>query len=158
MTTDHTRDGALPHELEPIAAAAHDRLHAQAGQDLPAEREARQRVAEAASAAITAGAALGAIADAERTGELRARQALSSDVLKHVTRTAKRKREADAEYEQAVTRAGRIGLSHREIAAAAQVSHGTVRAILTRTTPSAHGDQLKTAAADESATSGERSQ
>jgi hypothetical protein len=28
MTTGHTGDGALPPELEAIAAAAHDRLHA----------------------------------------------------------------------------------------------------------------------------------
>ena len=58
-------------------------------------------------------------------------QALGGEVLRQVTRAAKRKREADGEYEQAVTRAGRLGLSHREIAAA-QVSHGTIRAILTR--------------------------
>ena len=77
---------------------------------------------------------LSAIADAERDGELRARQELSGDVLRQVTRAAKRKREADSEYEQAISRAGRLGLSHREIAAAAQVSHGTVRAILTRAT------------------------
>jgi len=31
-----------------------------------------------------------------------------------------------------------LGLSHREIAAAAQVSHGTVRAILTRATTTMH--------------------
>jgi DNA-binding NarL/FixJ family response regulator len=158
MTTGHTGDGALPPELEAIAAAAHDRLHAQAGQDLPAEQDAHRRVAEAASAAITAGAALGAIANAERTGELRARHELSTDVLRQVTRTAKRKREADAEYEQAVSRAGRLGLSHREIAAAAQVSHGTVRAILTRATPSANGDQPQTPVADEPAATGELAQ
>ena len=56
-------------------------------------------------------------------------------MLRHVSRAAKRKRDTDTtEYEQAIGRAGRLGLSHREIAAAAQVSHGTVRAILTRGT------------------------
>lgn len=75
---------------------------------------------------------MSAIAGAERDGEQRARQQLSADVLRQVTRAAKRKRDADREYEQAITRAGRLGLSHREIAAAALVSHGTVRAILTR--------------------------
>ena len=55
-------------------------------------------------------------------------------MLRQVTRAAKRKREADSEYEQAIARAGRLGLSHREIAAAAEVSHGTVRAILARAT------------------------
>ena len=104
-------------------------------------------MAEAASAAIVAGAALGAIADAERSGELRARRALSMDVLRHVTRAAKRKREADSEYEQAIARAGRIGLSHREIATAAEVSHGTVRAILARSSASLNGNDQQTTAA-----------
>jgi hypothetical protein len=70
MTTAHAGDGALPPELEAIAAAAHDRLHAQAGEDLSAAQEAQRRVGEAARAAIWS--ALGAIADAERSGELRA--------------------------------------------------------------------------------------
>ena len=64
MTTDRTADGALSPELEAIAAASHHRLHAQAGQDVSAERDAQQLVAEAASAAITAGAALAVIAEA----------------------------------------------------------------------------------------------
>jgi len=72
------------------------------------------------------------LADAEREGELRARQLPSADLLRQVTRAAKRKHDADTEYEQAVTRAGRLGLSHREIATAAQISHGTIRASLTR--------------------------
>src|SRR5450755_311853 len=75
----------------PAPPAAHDRLQAPAGQDLSAQEAAQRRPA---SAAIVAGAALGAIADAERSGELRARRALSMDVLRHVTRAAKRKREA----------------------------------------------------------------
>ena len=53
-------------------------------------------------------------------------------MLRQVTRAAKRKHETDSEYEQAIYRAGRLGLSHREIVTAAQLSHGTVRAILTR--------------------------
>jgi DNA-binding NarL/FixJ family response regulator len=139
-------------------------------------------VAEAASAAIAAGAALSAIADAERTGQLRARRALSPDVLRHVTSAAKRKREADSgireadsgireadsgireadsgireadsgireadsEYEQAIARAGRIGLSHRDIATAAEVSHGTVRAILARSSASLNGNDQQTVTA-----------
>ena len=50
-----------------------------------------------------------------------------------IARASRRRREADAEYEQEILRAGRIGLTHREIANAAEVAHGTVRAILTRT-------------------------
>ena len=118
-------DGARSPELEAIAAAAHDRLHAQAGQDPSAIDQAACHVADAASAAITAGARLSAIADAEHDGELRARQELSGEVLRQLTRAAKRKHDADTEYEHAITRAGRLGLSHREIAAAAQVSHGS---------------------------------
>jgi hypothetical protein len=76
MTTTHAPDDALSPELEAIAAAGHDRLQAQAGQDLSEQETAQRRVAEAASAAIVAGAALSAIADAERSGELRARRAL----------------------------------------------------------------------------------
>jgi hypothetical protein len=56
MTTDRTADGALAPELEAIADAAHDRLHAQAGEDPSAIEEAARRVAEAASATIAAGA------------------------------------------------------------------------------------------------------
>ena len=79
-------------------------------------------------------------------------------MLRQVARAAKRKREADSEDEQAIGRAGRLGLSHREIAAAAEVSHGTVRAILTRATPSPNGNQPQAAAADEPAASGELAQ
>ena len=46
-------------------------------------------------------------------------------------RAAKRKREADTEYGQPISARPGSDSSHREIAAAAQVSHGTVRAILT---------------------------
>jgi len=102
MTTAHTGDEPLSPEPEAIAAAAHDRLQAQVGQDLSAQEAAQRRVAEAASAAIAAGEALSVLADAERTGERRARRALSTDVLRHVARAAKRTREADSEYEQAI--------------------------------------------------------
>ena len=111
---DNRTAGALCPELEAIAAA-HDRLHTQASRDPSAIDQAARRVAEA-----------------EREGEQRARLELSGDVLRQVTRAAKRKCEADSEYEHAISRASRLGLSHREIAAAAQVSHGTVRAILIR--------------------------
>ena len=78
-------------------------------------------------------------------------------MLKQVARAAKRKRDADSEYEQTIKRAGRLGLSHREIAGAGEISHGTVRAILTRATPSAN-DQSQTAATNEPPASGQLSQ
>ena len=84
MTSTQAGDGVLSPELEAIAGAAHDRLRAEAGEDLAAAGEAQRHVAEAASAAIAAGAALSAIAEAERTGELRARSALGAEVLKQV--------------------------------------------------------------------------
>jgi hypothetical protein len=181
MTTAHALDDALSPELEAIAAAAHDRLQAHAGQDLSAQEAAQRRVAEAAiypprrrrsdvwprprsirpggGAAPTLGRGR-ECRDRRRRGperdrrcrahrQLRARRALSTDVLRHVTRAAKRKREADSEYDQGIARAGRIGLSHREIATAAEVSHGTVRAILARSSTSLNGNdqQIVTAAA-----------
>jgi hypothetical protein len=91
--------------------------------------QAARRVAEAA---IAAGARLSAIADAEREGELRARQELGADVLRHVTRAAKRKRSRQRIRTGPSAAPPARTLSHREIAAAASVSHGTVRAILTR--------------------------
>ncbi len=118
--------------LEAIAQAAHDRLHAEAGENPATTSEAQRRVADTASAAIAAGAELSAIANAEQTGHERAKRTLSGDVLKRIDRAAKRKHEADAEYKGAVQHAGRLGLSHREIATAAHITHGTVRAILTR--------------------------
>jgi DNA-directed RNA polymerase specialized sigma24 family protein len=94
--------------------------------------ESARRVADAASAAIQAGAALSAIADAEQVGEERARNELRADILRRVERAAKRKREAETDYTHAIQLAARLGLSHREIATAGHVAHGTVRAILTR--------------------------
>jgi DNA-binding NarL/FixJ family response regulator len=138
MTSGQAGAGVLSAELEAIATAADDRVRAEAGEDLHAAGEAQRRVGEAASAAIAGGAALSAIADAERTGEQRARGALGADVLRQVARAAKRKRDADSDYEQAIKRAGRVGLAHREIAAAGEVSHGTVRAILARAGPTAN--------------------
>lgn len=74
MTTDRTADGPLSPVLEAIAAAAYDRLHAQAGADLSAIDQTARRVAEAASAAIGAGVRLSAIAAAAQVshGTIRA--------------------------------------------------------------------------------------
>jgi hypothetical protein len=56
----------------------------------PAAGKLQARVREAASAAIAAGAELDAIAQAHRTGQTRARQELSSDLLRRVERAARR--------------------------------------------------------------------
>jgi hypothetical protein len=76
---------------------------------------------------------LEAIAAAEQVGQARARGALGPDALKRIARASRGRREADAEYEQEILRGDRLGLTHREIATAAEVAHGTVRAILART-------------------------
>jgi hypothetical protein len=76
---------------------------------------------------------LSTIADAEQTGQRRAREELGPDLLRRVERAGRRKREAEHEYEQAVVRAVRLGLAHRDVAAGAQVAHGTVRVIVART-------------------------
>ena len=132
MPARQSTDTPLAPELEAIATAAADRVraHADASAD---DSELQRRVAEAASAAIAAGAALGAIAAAEQAGHARARDELGPDALKRITRATRRRREADTEYEQEILRGDRLGLTHREIAAAAEVAHGTVRAILART-------------------------
>ena len=133
-------DQELVPELEAIAAAAADRLRAQTDGDPQREAQLQRSVAERAGVAIGAGLSLGTIADAERIGQSRVREELGRDVLRAVERAAGRKREADHAYERAVVRAGRLGVAHRDVAAAAQVAHGTVRAILARTqTPSGTG-------------------
>lgn len=109
MPVGQKTDGALAPELEAIATAAAERLGAQTDGDTQREAELRHSVGEAASAE------------------------LGTDVLRRVERAARRKHEADSEYdEQAVVRAARLGLTHRDVAAAARVAHGTVRAILAR--------------------------
>jgi hypothetical protein len=125
--------GQLAGELEAIAIAAADRLRAVSDGDAERETELRRRVGEAASRAIGAGLSLASIADAERLGHRRAREELGRELLRRVERAAGRRRAAEHEYEQSVLRACRVGLAHRDVAAAAQVAHGTVRAIAART-------------------------
>jgi hypothetical protein len=133
MSENHTTDEPLTPELERIATAAAEKLRDELDGDTTPRDELRRRVADAAGAAIASGVGLAAIADAERAGQQRARHELGPDALRNVTRAARRKREAETEYEQHILRAARLGLSHREIAGAANVAHGTIRAILSRT-------------------------
>ena len=125
-------DVELAGELETIATAAADRMRAPSDGDVERETDLRRRVAEAASRAIAAGLSLASVADAERLGR-RARKELGRELLRRVERAAGRRRDAEHEYEQTVVRACCVGLTHREVAAAAQVAHGTVRAIVART-------------------------
>jgi DNA invertase Pin-like site-specific DNA recombinase len=70
-----------------------------------------------------------AIAQAEARGKEKVRRELGGDSLKTVERTGHHAREAEAEHHRAIARAMRLGLSMREIALAAGVTHGTIRAI-----------------------------
>jgi DNA-directed RNA polymerase specialized sigma24 family protein len=133
MPARQTIQQPLAPDLEPIATAAADRLHAHADGNPDESDQLQRRVGEAASAAIAAGVSLTAIADAERAGQQRARDELGADVLRRVTRAAHRKRQGEDDYQQEIKRAARLGLSHREIATAAAVAHGTVKTIVART-------------------------
>ncbi|MBV9193888.1 MAG: hypothetical protein JO168_07050 [Solirubrobacterales bacterium] len=125
-------DVELSEELEAVAAAAAERLRAVGDGDLDRDADLQRTVGEAARHAIAAGVSLASIADAERIGHERAREELGPELLRRVERAARRRREAEREYEHAVVRAGGLGLAHRDVAAAAQVAHGTVRAIIAR--------------------------
>ena len=104
-------DVELAPELEAIATAAAERLRAWANGDEPRAAQLQESVGEAANRAIGAGVSLGAIADAERIGQARAREELGREVLRGVGRAARRKREAEHEYEQAVSRGARLSLA-----------------------------------------------
>jgi DNA-binding NarL/FixJ family response regulator len=118
-------------ELREVADAAHALLRAEAGDEGTLE-PARQRSLQAARAALEAGHSLAAMAAAESEGRQRARDDLRSELLRKVTRTAKRMQEAIDEHYREVRRAAGVGLSTREIASAAGIAHGTVRAIVSR--------------------------
>lgn len=55
----------------------------------------------------------------------------------------------------AIVRAGRLGLAHRDVAAAAQVAHGTVRAVIART-HTASGQHAATTTSATGVESGQR--
>jgi hypothetical protein len=133
MPAQPTIEPVLSPELEALAHAADQRLRADLDGSANDITERQHAVTQAANAAITAGVPLSAVAQAEQVGQARARRELGNELLRRVERTARRSREATAEYEQAIARAARLGLAHRDLAAAAQIAHGTIRAILTRT-------------------------
>ncbi len=124
---------ALPGQLEPVAAAAAQRLRAQAAAgDEPQAAQAQQALVAAASAAMAAGVDLAQIAAAEQTGQARVRDELGKDTLRAVERAARRRRDADTEYQDAIRRAATLGLPQRDIASAAGAAPGTIRSLLTR--------------------------
>ena len=117
-------------------STAERRLRAVASEEPANADHLGQALADAATAAIASGHPIAVVADAEQRGQQRARAALSRELLTRVQRAARRRREADHDLHQAIARGARLGLAHRDIAAAAHVAHGTIRAVLTR----ANGD------------------
>lgn len=115
-----------------VAEAAGTRLRAETDQDAEAARGAADSLMQAASAAMAAGHSLEQIARAEAHGKDTIRRTLRADALKLVERTAHRTRQMQIEHHQAIARATRLGLPMREIAQAAGVTHGTIRAINNR--------------------------
>ena len=119
-------------ELLAVADVAGQRLLAGVDGDAGDAMRTGEKLREAAGAAMLAGHSLSAIVAAEATGKEVVRNELRGETLKRVQRTAELAREAAAGHRLAIARAMRLGLSTREIASAAGVTHGTVRAIAIR--------------------------
>ncbi|HLH67311.1 MAG TPA: hypothetical protein VKV27_16595 [Solirubrobacteraceae bacterium] len=125
-------------ELREVASAAHELLMAQGSEEPGALRAARERVLVAARRALDAGCSLAALAEAEQAGQERARGELRSQLLRRVERSARRLREADREHRDEIRRAAAVGLGTREIAEAAGLAYGTIRAIVMRSESDEH--------------------
>jgi DNA-binding NarL/FixJ family response regulator len=131
-------------ELAAVAQAAGDRLRAETDGDARAAKAASDALLAAATAAMAVGHSLSDITQAEAYGQERVRDALRPDTLREVKRSGRRAREMKEEHNQAIARAMRLGLSTREIATAARVAHGTVRAIMNRLSGVAPGGSART--------------
>jgi DNA-binding NarL/FixJ family response regulator len=129
---EHNSGWALEGQLVAVADAAGARLRAETDEDADAAGAAADALTSAATSAMGAGYSLTEIARAEARGKDSLRRTLRADALKHVERTGSRAREAQTEHYRAIARATRLGLPMREIAQAAHVTHGTVRAITHR--------------------------
>jgi DNA-binding NarL/FixJ family response regulator len=122
----------LPPELASVAEAAAHRLRAETDGDDDATIAGAQSLLEAATSALNAGYSLAEITQAEARGKSDLRDSLREGILQNVEHTGQRVNEAQSEHREAIARAVRLGLSARQIAAAAGVTHGTVRAIMNR--------------------------
>jgi hypothetical protein len=131
MTRTPNQRNDLPPELREVVDAADALVRAHANDDEAVE-PVQKRSLQAARVALEAGYSLSDMATAEEQGRRRAREQLRGDLLRRVARSAKRVQEATEEHHSDIRRASQIGLSTREIAIAADVAHGTVRAIINR--------------------------
>ena len=130
--SQETGEAALEGPLARVAEAAGARLRAETDEDADAARTAADALTHAATSAMGAGYTLTEIARAEARGKDTIRHALRADALKLVERSGARARETQTEHHRAIARASRLGLPMREIAQAAHVTHGTIRAITNR--------------------------
>jgi DNA-binding NarL/FixJ family response regulator len=132
----------LEGQLMAVAEAAGARLRAETDEDAAAVHAAADELTRAATEAMAAGYPLTDIARAEARGKDTLRRALRADALKLVERTGERARDAQTEHYRAIARATRLGLPMREIALAAHVTHGTIRAITNRLAAQAVGAEV----------------
>lgn len=151
-----TEFSMLADELSAVAQAAGDRLRAEADADTTGAGQAAENLMTAATAAMAAGHSLGDITQAEALGQKSVRELLRPEALRDVEQSGRRAREARAEHHQAIGRATRLGLSAREIAAAAGVTHGTVRAISNRQSATGNRRRTDNSAAGRGASSASR--
>ena len=128
----HAEEPPSAPELDAVAVAAEQQLRALASEDPLDAGPLAEALADAATAAIASGQPIADIARAEQRGQQQARATLSRDLLARVERAARRRRDAEYDLHQAVARTARLGLPQREIAAAARVAPGTIRAIVAR--------------------------
>jgi DNA-binding NarL/FixJ family response regulator len=133
---------ALAPELAAVAEAAGARLRGEVAEARDVDAAASDELLAAATAAISANYSLMEIAQAEARGKEKVRRELGGDALKRVERTGQQARDAEAEHHRAIGRAMRLGLSMREIALAAGVTHGTIRAIGNRLAENGVGSNL----------------
>jgi hypothetical protein len=129
---EESADHELAAELASVAEAAGARRRAETEQDVDGVRTASESLMSAATSAMAGGYSLRDIAAAETRGQDDVRSQLGGDALKRIERTGRQTREAEAAHHAAIARAVRLGLSTREIAHAAGVTHGTIRAISNR--------------------------
>lgn len=131
-TSEQAREWTLEGELVTVAEAGGERLRADTEEDADAAKAAAEALMKAATSAMSAGHSLADIARAEAHGKETLRHTLRGDALRLVERSGRRAREAEVEHHRAIARAVRLGLPMREIAHAAEVTHGTIRAISSR--------------------------
>jgi hypothetical protein len=142
MSTDGGIEEEEPRpELMAVADAAGWRLRAETEADEEGGRRAAEALLASATAAMAAGCGLSDIAAAELRGQHYVRTDLRGDTLRRVGRSSEQARRARADHHGEIARAVRLGLSTREIATAAGVTHGTIRAIGNREAAAEHEDE-----------------